>query len=132
MKSRGYLFDTHALLFWSTKSAVSTEFIHFFDEQNEQGTLYISAISFWEIALLAQKGRLALSDVHAWKDELLAYTNLRLIEPSVMEMIQSTQLPLHHKDPFDRLLIAQALHQGLTFVTQDQAIQHYEVPQLWL
>ena len=67
MKSAGYLFDTHALIFWSNKSVVSTQFLQFFDEQNQRGTLYISAISFWEIALLVQKGRLALPDVHAWK-----------------------------------------------------------------
>lgn len=132
MKPAGYLFDTHALLFWSNKSAVSDQFIQFFDEQNLQGALYLSSISFWEIALLVQKGRVALPDVHGWKDELLRHTNLRLLDPSVAEMIDSTLLPPHHKDPFDRILIAQALQHGLTFVTQDQAIQQYDVPQLWL
>jgi PIN domain nuclease of toxin-antitoxin system len=132
MKSVGYLFDTHALLFWCNKTAVSSQFIQFFDEQNLQGALYLSSISFWEIALLVQKGRLALSDVHGWKDELLRHTNVRLLEPSVAEMTDSTLLPPHHKDPFDRILIAQALQHGLIFVTQDQAIQQYDVPQLWL
>jgi PIN domain nuclease of toxin-antitoxin system len=132
MKPKGYLFDTHALLFWSTKTNVSSQFIQFFDEQNLQGALYLSAISFWEIALLVRKGRVALTDIHAWKDELLHHTNARMLEPSVTEMIDSTLLPPHHKDPFDRILIAQALQHGLIFVTQDQAIQQYDVPQLWL
>jgi PIN domain nuclease of toxin-antitoxin system len=132
MKATGYLFDTHALLFWSTKRAVSEQFVQFFDEQNQLGMLYLSSISFWEIALLVQKGRLLLPNVQTWKDELLGRTNLSLLDPSASEMIQSTQLPPHHKDPFDRLLIAQARQHGLTFVTQDQAIQSYDVPQFWL
>jgi PIN domain nuclease of toxin-antitoxin system len=132
MKSAGYLFDTHALIFWSNQSAVSPQFIQFFDEQNQQGMLYVSAISFWEIALLVQKGRLALTDVPSWQAELLRNTNLRLLDPSATEMIDSTLLPLHHKDPFDRLLIAQAIHHGLTVVTQDQEIQKYDVARMWL
>jgi PIN domain nuclease of toxin-antitoxin system len=119
MKSSGYLFDTHALIFWNTKESVSSQFLQFFDEQNHLGTLYVSSISFWEIALLVQKGRLALPDLHTWKDELFRYTNLRLLDPSVTEMIDSTLLPAHHKDPFDRVLMAQAMH-------------HYDLPQIWL
>lgn len=132
MKTSDYLFDTHALIFWSTKSAVSAQFIQFFDEQNQQGALYVSTITFWEIALLVQKGWLALGDVHGWREELLRNTNLQLLDPSVAEMIDSTLLPPHHKDPFDRLLIAQAIRHGLTLVTQDQEIQKYSVTQLWL
>lgn len=132
MKSAGYLFDTHALIFWSNKSEVSAKFIQFFDEQNRQGLLYVSAISFWEIALLVQKGRVALPNLHRWQEELLRHTNLRLLEPSVKEMIDSTLLPPLHKDPFDRILMAQAVEHGLIFVTQDQAIQKYNIAQIWL
>jgi len=132
MTASGYLFDTHALIFWSNKSSVSAGFIQFFDEQNRQGTLYVSSVSFWEIALLVQKGRLALPDVQHWQEELFRYTNLRLLAPSIKEMIDSTLLPSFHKDPFDRVLIAQAMQHGFIFVTQDQVIQRYNVPQLWL
>jgi PIN domain nuclease of toxin-antitoxin system len=127
-----YLFDTHALLFWSTKTAELNQFIQFFDEQNLQGALYVSAISFWESALLVQMGRVALADVHAWKEELLHHTNARLLEPSVAEMIDSTLLPPHHKDPFDRILLAQAFLHDPVFVAQDQAIQQYDLPLFWL
>lgn len=132
MKPAGYLFDTHALIFWVNKREVSVKFIQFFDEQNQQGVLYISAISFWEIALLVQKGRLALPDLHRWQEDLLRHTNLRLLEPSVKEMIDSTLLPPLHKDPFDRILMAQAVEHDLIFVTQDQAIQKYNIAQTWL
>ncbi|MBK8988501.1 MAG: type II toxin-antitoxin system VapC family toxin [Chloroflexi bacterium] len=132
MKPNAYLFDTHALIFWVNKVSVSDKFIAFFDTQAQQGALHVSAITFWEIAFLVQKGRLAIPDIHVWQRELLSQANLRLIHPSVSEMIDSTQLPPHHKDPFDRLLIAQAKYHHLILVTQDQMIQAYDVPQIWL
>ena len=93
MKRDRYLFDTHALIFWSNKSSVSDEFIKFFDAQDRRGVLFVSPISFWEIAFLVQKGRLAMADIHAWKNELLNHTNIHLLDPSAAEMIDSTRLP---------------------------------------
>lgn len=130
-KQKGYLFDTHALVFWHGREGVSDEFVRFFDQRQRQGAVYISSISFWEIGLLVKKGRLWLDDVHGWKNELLGNTQLRLIDPSAAEMIDSTQLPEHHKDPFDRLLIAQARHRDLLLVSRDQHMQRYEVAIFW-
>ena len=132
MIKESYLFDTHALIFWNNQEFVSKEFLDFFDEQVQQGYLYISSISFWETALLVKKGRLALSDVHAWKNEILNNTNIQLIEPSAIEMINSTQLPDYHKDPFDRLLVSQALQNNFLIVTKDKEIQKYQVETFWL
>jgi len=81
--------------------------------------------------VVGQEAKLALSDVHAWKNELLSNTHITIIEPSVAEMINSTLLPDYHKDPFDRLLIAQASQHDLILVTQDQNIHRYEVRRLW-
>jgi len=132
MKKTAYLLDTHALVFWASRTDVSIEFITFFDKQEQRGTLYVSSITFWEIAFLVQKGRLSISDTHAWKDELLSNTSLHLINPSASEMIDSTLLPPHHKDPFDRLLIAQANSRNLILVTKDRAIPAYEVSCVWM
>jgi PIN domain nuclease of toxin-antitoxin system len=132
VKQEAYLLDTHALVFWTNKTTVSEAFMAFFDRQAQQGALYVSAITFWEIAFLVQKGRLAILDIHAWKNELLSQTNIQLINPSATEMIDSTLLPPHHKDPFDRLLLAQAKHNNLILVTQDQIMQAYAIPQIWM
>ena len=126
-----YLLDTHALIFWHNQVSLSKEFLDFLDKQEQIGTLHVSSISFWEIALLVKKQKLALPDVHAWKNELLNNTHITIIEPSVTEMINSTLLPDYHKDPFDRLLIAQATQHDLILVTQDQYIEKYEVKRLW-
>ena len=132
MKKEAYLFDTHALIFWNNNESVSEEFIRFFDNQANKGNLYISSISFWEIALLVKKGRMSMSNVHGWKNEILSNTNILLIEPSASEMIHSTLLPDHHKDPFDRLLIAQANQNSLMIVTKDRKIEKYEVETFWM
>ncbi len=131
--SRGaYLFNTHALVFWANRTSVSDGFIQFFDRRDRQGNLYISSVSFWEIGLLVKKGRLAIEDVHAWKNEILAHTDVQLIDPSAEEMIDSTLLPDYHKDPFDRLLVAQAQRRDLTLVSKDERVRDYEVRVFWL
>ena len=73
-----------------------------------------------------------MSDVHAWKNEILNNTNMRLIEPSASEMIDSTLLPDYHKDPFDRLLIAQTNQNNLLIVTKDKNINKYDVETFWI
>ena len=132
MKRETFLFDTHSLIFWDSKQSVSKEYINFFDKQDQLGNLYVSSILFWEITLLVKKGKFEIEDVNAWKTELLNNTNLCLIEPSATEMINSTLLPDYHKDPFDRLLIAQANHRNLSIVTKDQRIQKYDVSVFWI
>jgi len=81
---------------------------------------------------LVKKGKLAIADIHAWKNELLNNTNIRLIEPSASEMINSTLLPDLHKDPVDRLLIVQADQHDLILVTNDQNIKKYAVRHFWM
>lgn len=132
MSQSGYLLDTHALLFWVNKENISTEFISFLDQQNQQQQLFISTIIFWEIALLVQKRKILLADLPAWQEQLLANTNLQLLSPTPVEMINSTVLPPIHKDPFDRLLIAQANQHRLHLVTQDETIKQYSVSSFWL
>lgn len=132
MTQQSYLLDTHALIFWVESTEMSDDFIDFLDEQQRLGMLYASTISFWEVALLAKKGRIGVTDVHAWKDDLLNNTALQLIDPTATEMIDSVSLPDHHKDPFDRLLIAQARRHTMTLVTRDTEIANYDVSIFWM
>ena len=132
MRRQSYLFDTHSLIFWDNKEAVSKDYVKFFDQQDQKGKIYVSSISFWEISLLVKKGRIEIKDVHAWKNELLSNTNIRLIDPSASELIDSNLLPDHHKDPFDRVLITQANSRNLLFVTKDQTINEYDVSVFWI
>ena len=132
MIQKNYLFDTHSLIFWHTREYVSDEFLSFFDSQVLKKRLYVSAVSFWETALLVKKGKLACFDVDCWKNELLDKAMIQIIEPTASEMISSVGLPDHHKDPFDRLLIVQARQNNLKMVTKDKLISAYEVETFWL
>ena len=126
-----YLFDTHALIFWRHKIDVSDKFIDFFDLQAREGNLFCSTINFWEIALLDKKSRIEIPDVEQWHVDLQAFASLHTITPSAVEMIRSVALPDFHKDPFDRLLIAQARHHSMTLVTKDALVAQYDVQTIW-
>jgi PIN domain nuclease of toxin-antitoxin system len=80
--------------------------------------VYASAASTWEIAIKAAIGKL-----HADLDEPLPV--------SIGHTCGVRRLPAHHRDPFDRVLIAQALEEGLTLITRDPAFAMYRVPILW-
>ena len=128
----GYLLDTHALIFWFNKENVSQQYVDFLDEQNELENLYVSSISFWETALLVKKQRIELEDVDAWRISLIENSNIKIINPTAQEMIESVNLPDFHKDPFDRLLITQAVTNNYFFVTKDKTIQQYNVKIFWI
>ena len=82
--------------------------------------------------LQKKKNRIKVDDIEAWRNEILANTNLIEIEPTASEMIESVQLPDFHKNPFDRLLIVQAINNKATLVTKDTNIQKYSVPVYWI
>ncbi len=131
MSEGEYLLDTHALIFWRHRTEISQLFLQYLDYQAKEGNLFVSSIAFWETALLVQKGRIAIEDIQTWKDEILTHSSVRLIEPTAGEMIASTQLPAHHKDPFDRLLIAQAQQRQLVLVTRDAKFDLYDIDKYW-
>ncbi len=129
--SKNFLLDTHALLFWANEE-LSAEFNSFLNVNQRLGLIWVSPISFWEVSLKVQKGKLEINDVENWGGELMQKINLKILQPTWIEMIQSTRLDPHHKDPFDRLLIAQALSKKMTLLTKDSEIKKYSILTLWM
>jgi PIN domain nuclease of toxin-antitoxin system len=86
--------------------------------------LAFSVVSFAEIGLKASIGKLSVPDD---LDGHLARTGVRLLGLSAAHGLAVAKLPLHHRDPFGRLLIAQARQDGFTLVTADARIQAYDV-----
>jgi len=87
--------------------------------------LAFSVVSFAEIGVKAAIGKLAVpDDLHAH----VVGTGLRVLGLSADHGLAVASLPLHHRDPFDRLLVAQARHEGLTLVTADTQLHAYDVP----
>ena len=125
------LLDTHAIL-WLTegdKRLSAKAQAAFLDSQN---ALYLSAASYWEICIKYALGKLGLQpNWPSLLDKELAVNQISWL-PIEKEHCQAlTELPMVHRDPFDRLLIAQARFEGMTILTTDEQIQRYEVPTLW-
>ncbi len=121
------LLDTHIFLWFisgdSQLSANVRDVIR--DPANE---VYLSTISIWEAIVKYQLGKLPLPEhpetYLSNQRDLHQIASLALDESSVMQL---TKLPLLHRDPFDRMLICQALQNGLTIATVDSAVRAYPV-----
>lgn len=130
-RTKPLLLDTHALVQYVRKDPIIDSLEEQLDNVRRAGHLFVSSVSFWEIGLLVQKNRLAIDDISRWTDQVLNASSIQLLSPSVMNMISSTTLPPHHRDPFDRLLTAQAIAHDMPLVTCDTNIRKYRVKVFW-
>ena len=121
------LLDTHAFLWWwggdrkigaKVRSTIS-----------RADTVLVSAVSAWEMTIKMSLGKLRFDGGIADAVEACGFERLDMRFEHA-EAVRS--LPSHHSDPFDRLLIAQAIVEGATFVTHDRAIANYLIPTLWI
>lgn len=86
----------------------------------------VSVVSAWEIAIKQSLGKLALSlPAEQWLPEVLRKTGFDPLEVELAAALRVRSLPWHHRDPFDRLLIAQAMETGLTVATRDARFAAY-------
>ncbi len=125
------LLDTHALLWWLTKSpslTVSARSL-LIDQDN---AVLVSAASMWEIATKVRLGKLDVA-VEVVEDFLsyLDREGFETISVTAAHGIRAGLLPGPHKDPFDRMLIAQALAENLPIISNDRALDGYGVRRLW-
>lgn len=121
------LIDTHVLL-WALSDPDRLSPSAFDVLRTRATPAHLSAASVWEIAIKRRSGKLTAPD------ELFEKIGEAGFEPlpiSAEHAQRAGDLPLHHRDPFDRMLVAQALHQGLTILTSDEKITLYDVPTLW-
>jgi len=118
------LLDTHALLWWLSDSEELGNKAR--EAIADPGQLvFVSAVSVWEITIKKALGKL---DVPTELPEVLAGEPFLHLDMTVEHAFKVGELPMHHRDPFDRLLIAQCLVDGLTLVTHDADISRYDVP----
>jgi PIN domain nuclease of toxin-antitoxin system len=122
------LLDTHVWLWLVAGSAdLSTQARHTIDGAAAAGSLRISAISFWEIALLAWRGRIVLGKpIGLWLEEALADPSPAIDPLSPEIAIEAYALPeAFHRDPADRLIVATARVANATLMTRDRRILDY-------
>jgi len=95
---------------------------------NQAGDLFLSDASILEMAIKNAAGKLSLPDVPCrWINEQVGVWGVITLPLSHDDIFLSTELPLHHKDPFDRLIISTAVNRGLTILTSDSVFSSYDV-----
>jgi PIN domain nuclease of toxin-antitoxin system len=97
----------------------------------ETGENVVSVASYWEVVIKTQKGLLTIRDLAVWWRRATELTSARVLHIRPSHITALTALPLLHKDPFDRLLIAQAKAEGLALVTTDGPIGEYPIQTIW-
>lgn len=124
-----YLLDTHALI-WFLEN----------DPQLPQNTrtqiettpmVFVSIVSLWEIAIKANIGKLTLSFPFNTIETNLIDLGITQLSISFADLEIYLSLPLHHRDPFDRLLIAQTINYSLALISQDPQMDAYPIQRFW-
>jgi PIN domain nuclease of toxin-antitoxin system len=125
------LLDTSTFLWWLTdQSALTPRALQtMLDSRN---SLTLSAASVWEMAIKVKLRKLRVAGDLADILETQARVNgLYLLPIAVTHALGTLNLPMHHRDPFDRMLVAQAQAESLTLITSDARIAKYDVEVLW-
>ena len=117
-----YLLDTHALPWARAAPALLSEEARTVFESNET-TLYVSMATLWECAIKRSIGKLELPDNFF---EIIA-DDYEVLGIEISHLVAYAELPMHHRDPFDRLLVVQAQLGDLTLLTRDPNIARYDV-----
>jgi PIN domain nuclease of toxin-antitoxin system len=126
-----FLLGTHVFL-WAIAepSRLSDRVRRWLDDGDNEA--WVSIASVWEIAIKAGLGRLRLpSDLGGFLARQLVASNLRLLPIGLEHAVVIRDLPLDHRDPFDRLLIAQSRIEQLALISHDARMTAYEVEELW-
>jgi len=124
------LLDTHTFL-WAVAeprklSRRATRLI-----EAEANELLLSVASLWEIVLKVQAGKLQLPEGPAFLAEHMARLGVTSLPVEAGHVLALLGLPLHHRDPFDRLLVAQCQVENLTILTADEAVRQYSIQAVW-
>jgi len=121
------LLDTHTFLWWINNDPRLSERCREIISDSGNEVLF-SAVSAWEIAVKSRRGRLTLpEETEPYIREQLTRNRFEVLPIDLMHALRVALLPDHHKDPFDRMLVAQAQVEDLTILTVDSEIVRYPV-----
>jgi PIN domain nuclease of toxin-antitoxin system len=124
------LLDTHTLIWWMvdparlSKEATATLI-------NTDSRVLVSAVVAWELAIKINAGKIHPSSLLLGLDGAFAKQTFVELPISLEHAVKAGLLPLHHRDPFDRLLVSQALVLGLPIVSSDRILDAYGVRRIW-
>ena len=124
-----YLLDTHALLWYLfDKTQLSVDVSRIIENEDK---LYLSIVSLWEIAIKQSIGKLNISKTILQIEEQCNKSDIQILPILPIHCEKIKELEKIHNDPFDRMIISQAIVDGITILTKDNNIQKYKVDTLW-
>lgn len=121
-----FLIDTHVLLWYMqgdtrlSKNAIS-------EIEKTSNLIFISKASLWEIAIKLSLKKIRFDTPIVKLESYLSERRIGILEFSLLDLQKSTELNFHHRDPFDRLIISQAINNNFTVITDDQKFKLYPV-----
>jgi len=125
------LLDTHAFLWWISDDARLSDRCRAIISSGVNEILF-SAVSAWEIAVKVGIGRLAVpGDLENYTMEQVSRNRFEVLPISISHAVRVSRLPNHHKDPFDRMLVAQAQVEKVTILSGDTQIARYPIRVTW-
>ena len=125
-----YLLDTHTLIWYlSNDPKLPAKVADLLENPDE--TLLVSVASYWEMAIKLNLGKLVLPTSLEALMSLAQSKDILMLPISEVALLTTSTLPLHHRDPFDRMMIAQAMTDGLRVVSADEAFDAYGVERVW-
>jgi PIN domain nuclease of toxin-antitoxin system len=124
------LLDTHTLI-WFTEGSDRLSLRSKIEIEDLANERFISTVSLWEIVIKSSLDKLELKKSFGEILQLVADNDITIITVEVNHLHTLLKFNHHHKDPFDRLLIAQAITEGLTIITTDKHFSDYPVDVLW-
>jgi len=119
--------DTHVLLWFQSLDRRLTPSIRDRIERSPEAH-FVSHVSFWEIAIKSSIGKLKLDQDLATTYKFISGAGFLTLPIKEEHFLEAAALPFHHRDPFDRMLIAQAKHEGMQLLTADPHFRAYDVP----
>ena len=124
------LLDTHTLLWYIEKkkkiSAAARTLIE------EKGIVnFVSIISLWEISIKISLGKLEILTPFSNFSQLINENGFEILPISFEDILLLTNLPFHHRDPFDRMLVVQSINNNLKILSRDEILDNYQVNRIW-
>lgn len=125
------LLDTHTLLWFFMGNPKLSNKARLLIEENQNQKL-ISVASVWEMSIKQSQNKLTLENTAAdYIDEKIQVADFELLSINLRHLRLLSTLPFHHRDPFDRLLIAQAIQENIPVLSKDIAFDAYPVQRIW-
>jgi PIN domain nuclease of toxin-antitoxin system len=125
------LLDTHILI-WLIDGSEKLNQTARYAIEDENNSLYLSIASLWEITIKTSLGKLELGiPLEQITTNFILPSGFKILPIHLSHLLVLKDLPFHHRDPFDRMLISQAISESLTLVSEDRAFGDYTVKTLW-